>query len=75
MTTVAVGELHTLALAEDGLVYAWGKKRVCAVLGNQNIERGLLPKPVEGLRGVRVSGIAACSVRGGGRGRGVGVGN
>jgi E3 ubiquitin-protein ligase HERC2 len=51
-----------LALAEDGLVYAWGENTDRAVLGNPHVERELLPKPVEALRGVRVGGIsAACS--------------
>jgi alpha-tubulin suppressor-like RCC1 family protein len=53
---------HALALAEDGQVYAWGENCDRTVLGNPQVERELLPKPVEALRGVRVGFIAAaCS--------------
>jgi alpha-tubulin suppressor-like RCC1 family protein len=47
------------ALAEDGLVYAWGKNSARSVLGNPDVERELLPTPVELLRGVRVASVAA----------------
>jgi alpha-tubulin suppressor-like RCC1 family protein len=48
-----------LALAEDGQVYAWGKNWNGAVLGNPHVDTELLPTPVEALRGVRVSCVAA----------------
>jgi alpha-tubulin suppressor-like RCC1 family protein len=54
---------HALALTEDGLVYAWGEDDGTAVLGNPHVERELLPKPVEALRGVRVASIAAGDFR------------
>jgi alpha-tubulin suppressor-like RCC1 family protein len=56
---VSVGLWHALALAEDGLVYAWGWNRERALLGNPHVEGEPLSKPVEALRGVRVGGIAA----------------
>jgi alpha-tubulin suppressor-like RCC1 family protein len=55
----SVGHWHALALAEDGLVYAWGENRERTVLGNPHVERELLPKPVEALRGVRMGSVAA----------------
>jgi alpha-tubulin suppressor-like RCC1 family protein len=57
--SVAVRRRHALALAEDGLVYAWGENTERALLGNPNVEREWLPKPVEALCGVRVGGTAA----------------
>jgi alpha-tubulin suppressor-like RCC1 family protein len=60
VSSIAVGNKHVLALAEDGLVYAWGGNYWCsAVLGNPDVQSELLPKPVEALRGVRVGSIAA----------------
>jgi hypothetical protein len=59
VSSVAIGEDHALALAEDGLVYAWGENTERALLGNPHVERELLPKPVEALRGIRVGSIAA----------------
>jgi alpha-tubulin suppressor-like RCC1 family protein len=61
--SVAHGEYHAIALAEDGLVYAWGERTASAVLGNQDFERELLPKPIEALRGVRVGIVAAGGFR------------
>jgi alpha-tubulin suppressor-like RCC1 family protein len=63
MSSVSVGLMHLLALAEDGLVYAWGKDAEMAVSGNPHDERELLPKPVEALRGVRVGSVAAAGER------------
>jgi alpha-tubulin suppressor-like RCC1 family protein len=74
LSSVSVGLYHALALAEDGLVYAWGHNWNYAVLGNPHVERELLPKPVEALRGVRVGSIAAALNRSGRHGRAVGVG-
>jgi hypothetical protein len=59
MSSVAVGVLHALALAEDGLMYAWGENLHDALLGNPHVDMDLLPKPVEALRGVRVGGVVA----------------
>jgi E3 ubiquitin-protein ligase HERC2 len=59
--SVAVGFSHTLALAEDGLVYAWGKNEDKVLLGNPDVEWELLPRPVEALRSVCVVSIAASS--------------
>jgi alpha-tubulin suppressor-like RCC1 family protein len=53
---VSAGYAHALALAEDGLVYMWGRTQVQATLGNTHAEREL-PKPVEALRGVRISSV------------------
>jgi alpha-tubulin suppressor-like RCC1 family protein len=61
---VAFGWQHALALAEDGLVYAWGETVLKnLVLGYPQFEEELLPKPVEALRGVRVRSIAASGRR------------
>jgi alpha-tubulin suppressor-like RCC1 family protein len=59
VSSAAVGDWHALALTEDGLVYAWGENHDGAVLSNPHVERELLPKPVEALRGVRVANVAA----------------
>jgi hypothetical protein len=69
VSSVSVGEFHALALAEDGLVYAWGENTCGALLGNPQVGRELLPrreplpKPVEALRGVRVGNVAAFGFR------------
>jgi hypothetical protein len=59
VSTVSSGISHAIALTDDGLVYAWGINTHGAVLGNPHVERELLPKPVEALRGVRMGAIAA----------------
>jgi hypothetical protein len=63
MSSVSVGIWHALALAGDGLVYAWGVNAVETGLGNPHVEGELLPKPVEALRGVRVGSVGAAGVR------------
>jgi alpha-tubulin suppressor-like RCC1 family protein len=63
VSSVAVGESHALALAEDGLVYAWGGDTERTVLGNPYVERELLPTPVEALGGVRIGSVAAAGLR------------
>jgi alpha-tubulin suppressor-like RCC1 family protein len=63
VSSVAVGAYHVLALAEDGLVFAWGGDEEWAVLGNLHVESELLPKPLEALRGVRVGSVAAATAR------------
>jgi alpha-tubulin suppressor-like RCC1 family protein len=65
VSSVSVGPWHVMALAEDGLVYAWGENRLKAVLGNPHGEEEGedSPKPVEALRGVRVGSIAAAAFR------------
>jgi alpha-tubulin suppressor-like RCC1 family protein len=50
---------HSLALAEDGLVYLWSEIYQRALLGNPCAKKELLPNPVEALRGVHVGSIAA----------------
>jgi alpha-tubulin suppressor-like RCC1 family protein len=59
----AFGFHHKLALTEGGMVYAWGENWQRTILGNPHVERKLLPKPVEALRGVRVSSVAAATYR------------
>jgi alpha-tubulin suppressor-like RCC1 family protein len=61
VSTVSVGTWHALALAEDGVVFAWGMNLDGTTLGNPHVERELLPKPVEALRGVRVGSVLAAS--------------
>jgi alpha-tubulin suppressor-like RCC1 family protein len=63
INNVSVGYEHALALAEEGLVYAWGENEDRAVLGNPRVKRELLPKPVEALRGVRVTSVVAAGYR------------
>jgi hypothetical protein len=63
MRSVSVGVWHALALAEDGLVYAWGGNPLGLLLGNPEVENELLLKPVEALRGVRVGSVAAAQYR------------
>jgi alpha-tubulin suppressor-like RCC1 family protein len=59
VSSVSVAFYHTLALREDGLMCAWGENRERTLLGNPDVERELLPKPVEALRSVRVSSIVS----------------
>jgi alpha-tubulin suppressor-like RCC1 family protein len=62
MSSVAVGLWHALALSDDGLVYAWGEsEREWPLLGTPNVYIEPRPKPMEALRGVRVSSIAAAA--------------
>jgi alpha-tubulin suppressor-like RCC1 family protein len=63
VSTVAVDFRHALALAEDGLVYAWAMSNYGALLGKPNFYRELLPVPVEVLRGVRLGSIAVTRFR------------
>ena len=54
---VCAGHVHTLALTEDGEVFAWGNNKTGCV-GCE--ERGTCaPQRVEGLKGKRVVAIAA----------------
>jgi E3 ubiquitin-protein ligase HERC2 len=63
VSSVAVAEVHAVALAEDGQVYAWGLSLQRGLLGNLDGEEQLIPKPVEALRGMRVGSIAAAGNR------------
>jgi alpha-tubulin suppressor-like RCC1 family protein len=63
VSNVVHGHRHVLALAEDGLVYAWGENCGTATLGNPHVEVHLLPMPVEALRDVRVGSVAAAGHR------------
>jgi alpha-tubulin suppressor-like RCC1 family protein len=54
---------HTIALTENGRVYAWGENFKRALLGNPNVESQLLPKPIEASRDVRVGSIAVADLR------------
>jgi alpha-tubulin suppressor-like RCC1 family protein len=58
VSSVSVGFVDAVALAEGGLVYAWGQ------VGDGGFSRSeLLPKPAEALRGVRVGSVAAAGLR------------
>jgi alpha-tubulin suppressor-like RCC1 family protein len=59
VSSFAVGSEHVLALAEDGLVHAWGAGTRRAVLGKARVKRQLRPMIVKALRGVRINSIAA----------------
>jgi alpha-tubulin suppressor-like RCC1 family protein len=63
VSSAAFGLFHALALTQDGLVYAWGKSMERSFLGNPHVKKELLPRPVEALRGVRVSSVAAACNR------------
>jgi alpha-tubulin suppressor-like RCC1 family protein len=63
LSSVAVGMFHALALAEDGMVYAWGSNSAMTLLGIPHVEEELLPKPVEALRGVRVGSVFVAQYR------------
>jgi alpha-tubulin suppressor-like RCC1 family protein len=62
VSSVSVEGLHSLALAEDGQVYAWGVHAAHALLRDPRIEREPRPKPVEALRAVGVRSIAAAGI-------------
>jgi alpha-tubulin suppressor-like RCC1 family protein len=59
VSRVAAGMSHTVALTEDGVVYAWGVNETRAMRGNHYLESKLQPKPVEALQGLRVRCIVA----------------
>jgi alpha-tubulin suppressor-like RCC1 family protein len=63
VTSVAAGTFYVLALAEDGLLYAWGGFDEVLLLGTPNVATELRPKPFEALQGVRVVSIAAGALR------------
>jgi alpha-tubulin suppressor-like RCC1 family protein len=63
VSSVSAEDYHALALAEDGLVYAWGENDDKALLGIPRARTRLRPKPIEALRGVRVSNVVATSLR------------
>jgi hypothetical protein len=63
VSAASFGAWHALALAEDGVVYAWGVNSGRTVLGNPHVQIELLPKPVEALRGVRVGNVAVAEFR------------
>jgi alpha-tubulin suppressor-like RCC1 family protein len=63
VSSVAIGQCRVLALAEDGLVYTWGENHDRDLLGNPDIERQMLPTPIEALCGVRVGSVAAGEIR------------
>jgi alpha-tubulin suppressor-like RCC1 family protein len=63
VSSVSIGYWHALALAEDGLVYAWGTNTHGATLGIPKFKRVRLPAPIEALRGVRMVGVAAAGNR------------
>jgi alpha-tubulin suppressor-like RCC1 family protein len=59
MSSVSVGLMHAVALAEDGQVYTWGGEHGFDLLGNNRVEVELLSKPVEALRCVHVNSVDA----------------
>jgi alpha-tubulin suppressor-like RCC1 family protein len=59
VSSVACAWYHALALSEDGLVYAWGENTDRWLLGYPLVQRELLPRPIEALRGMRVGSVAA----------------
>jgi hypothetical protein len=63
VSSVAFDSKHGFALAEDGLVYAWGGYMYLSALGSPHEKQRPLPTPVEALRGVRVESVAAAGHR------------
>jgi alpha-tubulin suppressor-like RCC1 family protein len=58
VSDVAFAFHHVIALTEDGLVCAWGDiSGGFDSWANPDVRDGLLPKPVEALRGVRVGNM------------------
>jgi alpha-tubulin suppressor-like RCC1 family protein len=51
VVAVAAGEYHSLALKQDGTVWAWGANHF-SQLGDMTLEDQLLPVQVQGLQGV-----------------------
>lgn len=54
----SAGEQHTVALAADGTVWAWGDNSV-GQLGDGSTTGSLVPAPVTGLEGVRIVQVDA----------------
>jgi alpha-tubulin suppressor-like RCC1 family protein len=58
--TIAAGECHSLALTENGTVYAWGDNRVGQLgLGDRETQNCLTPRIVGKLGGEKIKDIAA----------------
>ncbi|XP_037076922.1 uncharacterized protein LOC119098099, partial [Pollicipes pollicipes] len=55
---LAAGQYHSLALTDDGRLFAWGWN-VFGQCGRSGVADVLSPRPVRGLAGVRVSAVAA----------------
>jgi alpha-tubulin suppressor-like RCC1 family protein len=53
---------HALALAEEAVVYWWSESGCLNAFCKLQGKGGLLPKPVEALRGVRVASVAAAGL-------------
>jgi alpha-tubulin suppressor-like RCC1 family protein len=58
MSIASVWNFSAVALAEDGLMYAWGHNMGQAQLSAEDVEGDLQPKPIEALHGVRVGSVA-----------------
>ena len=58
VSSVAAGSRHSLAVCAVGGVWSWGNG-INGKLGHGNKEDQLVPKQIEALQGVRVSGVAA----------------
>jgi E3 ubiquitin-protein ligase HERC2 len=61
VNSLSIGAFHVLA--ENGVVYAWGINVGRALLGNPRVERELLPRPIEALRGVRMGSVLVVQYR------------
>lgn len=60
IVAVAAGGQHSLALSQDGRVYAWGHGHYGALgLGQHHLRWEAFPLPVQALAGVRVRSITA----------------
>jgi alpha-tubulin suppressor-like RCC1 family protein len=64
VSSVSAGGWHALALAEDGVVYAWRANCWRALSGDPHVQAELLPYPVDALQGVRVVSIVVAAYRG-----------
>jgi alpha-tubulin suppressor-like RCC1 family protein len=63
VSSVSAGWSHALALAEDGVVYAWGENTRLATMGNPSVASELLPKPVPALLSVRMVSVEVAGWR------------
>jgi alpha-tubulin suppressor-like RCC1 family protein len=62
VSSISNGYNHTIAITEENSIYAWGLNKDQLCLGNPNVEKEMLPNPIEALRDLRIvsTAIAGC---------------